>query len=171
MGRIEGHPNSNAKLRPQAAPVDFYAPGAYRAEDGVGSLMKRIAASMVQRADKRLEPHGLTSTQWAPLLRLQQVGGQSTVAELSRWLVTDAGAMTRPLDRLEMKGLCKRVRSTEDRRVVLVELTPDGEKAIAGVPQVLCNVMNAHLAGFSRDEWQTLTGYLRRIAATAEALR
>jgi len=130
--------------------------------------MKRVAASIVQRADKLLEPHSLTSAQCTPLLRLKHVGGRSTAAELSRWLVIDASAMTRLLDRLEKKALCKRARSTEDRRVVLVELTLDGERAIAGVPQVLCDVMNAHLAGFSRDEWKTLTGYLRRMAAAAE---
>ncbi|HEY9067135.1 MAG TPA: MarR family transcriptional regulator, partial [Burkholderiaceae bacterium] len=88
-----------------------------------------------------------------------------------RWLVMDAGAMTRLLDRLEKKGLCKRVRSTEDRRVVQVELTPDGEAAIAGAPQVLCDVMNAHLAGFSKSEWVALKGYLRRMVEAGEAMR
>ena len=93
------------------------------------------------------------------------------MADLARWLQLDAGAMTRLLDRLEAKGLCKRVRSTEDRRVVQVELTPDGELAVAEVPAVLAEVMNAHLAGFSKTEWQALKGYLQRMLATGEALR
>ena len=38
--------------------------------------------------------------------------------------------MTRLLDRLEKKGLCKRVRSTEDRRVVMIELTPAQREAL-----------------------------------------
>ena len=79
--------------------------------------------------------------------------------------------MTRLLDRLEKKGLCKRVRSTADRRVVQVELTPDGEAAISHVPAVLAEVMNAHLAGFSKTEWQALTNYLQRILKTGEAMR
>jgi DNA-binding MarR family transcriptional regulator len=153
------------------APAEFYAPDAYRADDSVGYLMKRVMASIMQQADKRLEPHGLTSAQWGPLLRIQKSGGRATVAELSRWLVMDAGAMTRLLDRLEKKGLCKRVRSTEDRRVVQVELTPDGEAAIAGAPQVLCDIMNAHLAGFSKSEWIALKSYLRRMVETGEAMR
>jgi DNA-binding MarR family transcriptional regulator len=63
------------------------------------------------------------------------------------------------------------VRSTEDRRVVRVELTPDGEVAIAEVPAVLAEVMNAHLAGFSKTEWQALKTYLQRMLETGEALR
>ena len=61
--------------------------------------------------------------------------------------------------------------STEDRRVVQVELTPDGEAAITGVPAVLCEVMNAHLAGFSKTEWLALKGYLKRMYETGEAMR
>ena len=153
-----------------APPADFYRAAGYCAEESVGYLMKRIMMSIVSQADKRLDLHGLTSAQWGPLVRLQTVGG-ATVAELARWLNVDAGAMTRLLDRLEKKGLCKRVRSTEDRRVVRVELTPDGEAAIAEVPAVLSEVLNAHLAGFSKTEWLALRNYLQRMLEAGEALR
>ena len=153
-----------------APPADFYRPASYCAEESVGYLMKRIMMSIVYQADKRLDLHGLTSAQWGPLLRLQTTGG-STVAELARWLNVDAGAMTRLLDRLEKKGLCKRVRSTADRRVVQVELTPEGQTAISQVPAVLADVMNAHLAGFSKTEWLALKTYLNRMLETGEALR
>jgi DNA-binding MarR family transcriptional regulator len=154
----------------QAAPADFYQSSTYCAEESVGYLMKRIMGSIIYQADKRLEAHDLTSAQWGPLLRLHKAG-RSTVAELARWLQVDAGAMTRLLDRLEKKNLCKRVRSTEDRRVVQVELTPEGEAAIAEVPAVLAEVMNAHLAGFSKTEWMALKSYLRRMIETGDALR
>ena len=153
-----------------APPADFYRPASYCAEESVGYLMKRIMWSIVYQADKRLDQHGLTSAQWGPLLRLHNAG-RSTVAELARWLNVDAGAMTRLLDRLEKKGLCKRVRSTEDRRVVQVELTPAGEAAIVEVPGVLAEVMNAHLGGFSKTEWQALKNYLQRMIANGEGMR
>lgn len=153
-----------------AAPASFYEADSYCAEESVGYLMKRIGQSIVAQVDKRLDIHGLTSAQWGPLMRLSKAGPQ-TVADLARWVQLDAGAMTRLLDRLEAKGLCKRVRSTEDRRVVVVEITPDGEAAIAEVPAVLAEVMNLHLAGFSKTEWQALKGYLQRMLATGEALR
>jgi DNA-binding MarR family transcriptional regulator len=154
----------------RARPAGFYRAASYRAEESVGYLMKRITLSMVYQADKRLGAHGLTNAQWGPLLRLQ-TAGPSTVAELARWLQLDAGAMTRLLDRLEKKNLCKRVRSTTDRRVVQVELTPDGEAAIGEVPAVLSEVMNAHLAGFSKTEWLALKSYLQRMLETGDSLR
>lgn len=157
----------NASHPPAA---DFYCGATYRAEDSVGYMMRRIVASIIQQADRRLGEHGLTSAQWGPLFKIKHAES-ATVAELARWLQVDAGSMTRLLDRLEKKGLCKRVRSTEDRRVVQVELTPEGEAAIVEVPAVLSDVLNAHLAGFSEAEWQTLRGYLRRMLESGEALR
>ena len=153
-----------------AHPAEFYEPASYCAEESVGYMMKRIMISIVFQADKRLDAHGLTSAQWGPLMHLQTTGG-ATVAELARWLNADAGAMTRLLDRLEKKDLCKRVRSTKDRRVVQVELTAAGEAAITAVPAVLAEVLNGHLAGFSKTEWQALRTYLQRMLENGETMR
>ncbi len=152
----------------RAKTVEFYSPEGYQPEESVGYLMRMILTEVKQQIDRELEACGLTHAQWVPLLKLY-MGQASTVAEVARCSELDAGATTRLLDRLEKKGLCKRVRSTEDRRVVQVELTPEGEAAIADVPGVLSEVMNAHLAGFTAEEWQTLKNYLRRILANAQA--
>jgi len=151
-------------------PVEFYQANGYCREESVGYLMRRVTMSIIQQADKRLGEHGLTSAQWAPLFKIKS-GHNPTVADLALALEMDAGAMTRLLDRLEKKGLCKRVRSTEDRRVVNIELTPEGEASIAEVPAVLADVLNAHLAGFSKSEWQALRSYLERMLANGEAMR
>ena len=148
----------------------FYRPTAYAVEDSVGFLMKHVMMSIVAQADKRLGEHGLTNTQWGPLMRLR-MSGESTVAELARWLQIDAGATTRLLDRLEKKGLCRRIRSTADRRVVRVAITPDGEAAIAEVPTVLSAIMNEHLVGFSEAEWRLLLSFLQRMLRNGEVLR
>ncbi|MEO5733523.1 MAG: MarR family transcriptional regulator [Rubrivivax sp.] len=132
--------------------------------------MKRVMFSIVSQADKRLVAHDLTIAQLGPLLRLQETG-RSTVAELARWLNVDAGSMTRLLDRLEKKGLCKRTRSTDDRRVVQVDITPEGAAAIIEVPTVLSEVLNAHLTGFSKSEWLALHDSLQRMLRAGDAMR
>lgn len=151
-------------------PAKFYDGQNYTPEQSVGYLLKRVLLSIVYQADKRLGTHDLTSAQWGPMLNLR-MRGPTTVAELARLAPIDAGAMTRLLDRLEKKGLCKRVRSTEDRRVVMVELTPQGEVAIQKVPEVLADVMNMHLSGFSKAEFTALKDLLSRMVETGDALR
>ncbi len=72
------------------------------------------------------------------------------------------------MDRLETTGLCRRVRSVADRRVVNIELTEAGREAAAGIPAVLSRVQNAHLAGFSVEEFETLKSFLHRILDNAQ---
>ena len=151
------------------APVNaatFYRAQGYCPEDSVGLLMRRVLSGLAHEIERQLEASDLTNAQWLPLLRLHMCQG-STVAELARGCELDAGAMTRLLDRLEAKGLCRRVRSVEDRRVVNIELTEEGRAAAVGIPVVLSGVQNASLAGFSAEEFETLKGYLRRMLANA----
>jgi DNA-binding MarR family transcriptional regulator len=150
------------------ATARFYEPIGYCADESVGWLMKRALISIAQAADRRLESKGITHAQWAALFMLQRCRA-STVAELARETQSDPGAMTRLLDRLEAKGFCRRQRSTDDRRVVRVELTPEGEVAAQQVPVVLAQVLNEHLAGFSKTEWSQLKDMLRRMVVNGAA--
>lgn len=157
-------------MSPPVEPARFYSAKTFTAEESVGFLIKRVMLSMSQQIDRRLAVHDLTTAQWSPLMRLKK-DGPSTVAELARCQAMDAGAMTRLLDRLEKKGLCRRTRSVEDRRVVMVELTPEGQAALRNVPAMLSEVLNLHLAGFSEAEWHTLRELLQRMAENGEKLR
>ena len=63
------------------------------------------------------------------------------------------------------------VRAPESRIArASIELTDAGREAARGIPVVLCQIQNAHLAGFSVDEYQALMGFLRRILDNAQAL-
>ena len=155
------------QLRPK--PADFYRAADYGAEESVGYLMRRVVTGIAQGVDRRLEPVGLTNAQWMPLLKLH-LGHAATVAELARGCQVDTGAMTRMLDRLEAKGLVRRIRSTADRRVVNIELTADGARAARQIPAALCEVQNAHLAGVSRAEWEALKATLLRMLDNSKAM-
>lgn len=152
------------------ASVEFYRAEDYKPEESVGYLMRRILSLVAQGVERELEPTGLTNAQWVPLLKLY-MGCASTVAELARECDLDAGSMTRLLDRLEAKQLCRRVRSSDDRRVVNLKLTEAGRAAAQEIPAILSKIQNAHLAGFSVEEWQILKGFLRRILDTAQTLQ
>ena len=151
----------------QACPaIAFYCAEGYIPESGFGYLIRRVMLAVAQEIERQLESCDLTNAQWVPLFKLY-TGKASTVAELARGCHLDAGAMTRLLDRLEAKGLCRRIRSLEDRRVVNIELTETGRVAAAGIPAVLSRVQNAHLAGFSLEEFETLNSFLHRILENA----
>jgi len=170
MSNPAAPPPSAAPSEEAADPPVFYRSENWCRENSFGYLMRRVTQVLVAQVDKRLESHGLTQAQWGPLFFIGQ-RGVSTLAELSRELQMDAGALTRTLDRLEAKGLCRRERSTQDRRVVHLSLTPEGQATMAPVPEVLCQVSNRLLDGFTQEEWQTLMQLLRKLSANAQAMR
>lgn len=152
-----------------APAIAFYSADNYVPEDSVGFLIRRVVNLVGHQIERQLEASDLTNAQWVPLFKLY-LSETYTVADLARGCQLDASAMTRLLDRLETKGLCRRERSQEDRRVVNIELTDEGREAAKAIPVVLSNVLNAHLAGFSVEEHEALTGFLRRILHNALAL-
>jgi DNA-binding MarR family transcriptional regulator len=150
-----------------APPADFYSAADYNPSDSVGYLMRRILSAVAGAVERELEPTGLTHAQWIPLFKMYAHPGV-TVAELARQCELDAGSMTRLLDRLEAKGLCQRERSSEDRRVVQLLLTPQGHAVAEQIPGALSRAQNAYLAGFSREEWLLLKSFLARILDNAQ---
>ena len=161
-------PSSSA---PDATPA-FYLPGQYSPQQSVGYLMRKVLGSILSQADARLAMHDVTYVQYLPLYKLLHCApANATVATLARELEVDAGAMTRALDRLEAKGLVQRERSTADRRVAHLTLTPEGRTVAAQVPGVLAEVLNGHLRGFSHAEWQQMLQLLQRMLANGDLLR
>ncbi len=149
-----------------AVEVAFYQPDALRTEESVVNLMRRIISAISMAIEHELEPAGLTNAQWVPLMKLH-MGSASTVAELARECMMDAGGTTRLLDRLEAKDLVRRKRSSEDRRVVNLELTDGGRAVAQEIPAVICAVQNIHMRGFTLEDWQQLNRLLRRMLGNA----
>jgi DNA-binding MarR family transcriptional regulator len=152
---------------PCAAPGGggYYKGDEYRAEESVGYLMKQMVDLLSRAIDARMAEHSLTDAQWRPLMLLLS-NSQVTPTQMARKVGCDTGATTRMLDRLEDKGLLRRVRSTDDRRVQFLELTPEGHKAAAVVPLVITEVLNAHLADLTHPEIDQLRNLLQRMVAT-----
>jgi len=156
-------------LKPQSATMleetngcapDFYDGQRYNMEESLGLMLKRAHQSLLRSVDARMQAHDLTALQWGPLLLISK--GYDTVASCAREAGIDASSMTRMLDRLEAKGLIRRIRSAADRRVVNVELTEAGKSAAAIIPDELAQVLNQHLRGFTPEEFNTLKSLLRR---------
>lgn len=145
--------------------VAFYrANGIHMNEDNLGYLMKQVYLSLNRILDQDMAPLGLTAMQWRPIACLAS-GRASTAAELARIAACDTGAMTRTLDRLEAKGLLVRSRSQEDRRVVRIELTEEGQSTAHQIPARISRALDHHLRGFSNDEVKMLKHFMHRMLA------
>ena len=151
-----------------AAAEPLYTPETYNPEDSLGRLIADVSRRILAGFDEELASQGMgiTGAQWVILMRIAR-GCATTAAELCRFGHCDTGSMTRMLDRLEEKGLIRRVPSSRDRRITHLELTEAGQDLLPHLPPVAVKVLNAHLKGFSRTELDQLKGFLNRIRANS----
>jgi len=147
----------------------YYSGEHYRIDESIGYLMKNVVERLSRAVDARMADYSLTDAQWRPLLLLSQ-HQSGTASQVARSVGCDTGAMTRMLDRLEDKGLLRRVRSADDRRVQQIELSEEGRQAAAVVPYVIADVLNTHLADLSHAEIDQLRSLLKRVIATGQRI-
>src|SRR6266545_7192156 len=102
---------------------------------------------------------GIDSTAYRCLDILDQEGPM-TAGHLAERARLSPGATTALLDRLERKGLARRTRDTEDRRRVLVEVTPQLREQAAqlyGTPEEGAD----ELAAYTDEQLELLITFLR----------
>lgn len=91
-----------------------------------------LAQRLERSVNEALAAHGLTLGQFDILATLRREGtdGRLTPTQLMQSVALSSGGMTNRLDRLEAAGLVRRERDPDDRRGVVIRLTPDGRKVI-----------------------------------------
>jgi len=90
----------------------------------LGFMITSVRNSIWNEIGRELEPLNITTAQYVVLNTIHRGRGK-TISEFSRILDYDSGAMTRLLDRIEQKGLIRRVANPEDRRSYIIELTAE----------------------------------------------
>lgn len=84
------------------------------------------AKEIVRRYAPRLEPLGLTYTQYITMMVLWE-HKQMRSKQIGEQLFLDSGTLTPVLKRLEEKGWITRCRAKDDERNLWVCITPEGE--------------------------------------------
>ena len=141
----------------------FYKPQTYRLEDSIVFLMVRNQLIFERIADQRLDKFGISASQMRVLMLIDQLN-QPTASQISTMMGSHAAATVRTLDRLEKKMWIKRTRSSDDRRVVHLSVTPKAKEILVKIPPHLCNMLNDSLRGISEEEFKTVKKVLVKIA-------
>jgi DNA-binding MarR family transcriptional regulator len=141
--------------------AEIYDAKRFDPKSGVGGLLSRVKAKLVDGLDAELASLDISAAQYVILVNL--ANGVDSSSSLCRSVSYDPGAMTRMLDRLERKNLIRRVRCSEDRRVARLALTEEGKKIYPQLVERAAAVLNRRLRGFSPDEVKQLEGLLQRM--------
>jgi DNA-binding MarR family transcriptional regulator len=129
--------------------------------DRIGGLQRRFKRAM----DETLDEFDLDWSEYKLLSLLTREGEvyRSSPGKLARIMELSSGAMTNRLDRLEQAGLVRRLPDPDDRRGILVELTPEGKRVYEDAVGVQGRKESLVASALSVPEKKQLNALLRRL--------
>lgn len=127
--------------------------------------ISRLSRAIDHELKTVFDVHGLEAWEYDVLATLRRSGPpfELTAGQLLAALMITSGAVTNRIDRMERRGLVRRVKVPDDKRIVLVQLTKAGRTVIDGaVPEHLANEASI-LAPLTPTEARQLERLLRKI--------
>lgn len=136
-------------------------------ETFVGYWINRASRLIVRDLDERLRPHGLAASQ-LPVLRALGEGQALSQKDLARHARVEQPTMAEMLVRMERDGIVKREANPEDKRGVLISLTPRSRTKMAKSRSTLIDAERTAMTGLSENERQLLRELLKRVVNNLE---
>ena len=129
----------------------------------IGRLSRHL--DLVRRT--AFSAHAIESWEFDVLAALRRAGApyELSPGRLLRETLVTSGTMTNRVDRLAGRGYVERSPDPEDRRGVIVRLTPEGKSAVDAAFAALLEAERALLAELSPRDQAKLAGLLRVLLA------
>ncbi|WP_330461624.1 MarR family transcriptional regulator [Streptomyces sp. NBC_00820] len=145
-------------------------PGLVPELEGAVTRMQKLVRHLQQKKEEALARHGLKLWEYEILWRLRSVGEPYRMAptRLAQGLGVHPATLTNRLDRLQSAGLITREHAPEDRRSLLVGLTPQGAETWAAVIDDQREAEATLLAPLTEKELGELSALLRVVALAVE---
>ncbi|MGG3466465.1 MarR family transcriptional regulator [Neobacillus pocheonensis] len=92
-------------------------------------VLSRAYKAINEHVNKAIQANGLNPTEFAVLELLYHKGDQP-MQQIGGKILLASGSITYVVDKLEQKGMLKRIACPKDRRVTYAQITDDGKKFI-----------------------------------------
>jgi DNA-binding MarR family transcriptional regulator len=136
--------------------------------EGIVQRVSKLYKRLKQIFEDTLAEHGLMWADWKILSALTRKEHPRSAGKLAEIAELSSGAMTNRLDRLEEAGLVRRLPDPEDRRGVLVELTPKGKRAYRDASGAEAAKEALIASALTKREKDQLNALLRRLIIALE---
>lgn len=141
------------------------------AEARLTRLLLMVGGTLDEVVERELKPNRINHSDFLTLMILySRPDGTSTPGELCEYTSQGATNMTRIANVLVKRGLVTRGASEEDRRRVVIRITPAGRRFVQKLLPPLFPKVGAAFAGFSDADKRNFSRLLRKLAANLDQL-
>ncbi len=125
--------------------------------------LQRAADALLREVEQTLKPAGLSPTQYNILRILRGTGpGGLACREIGCRMITRDPDITRLLDRLVARGLVRRARERNDRRVVKTTITAEGLRILKELDEPVSSLHRRQLRHMDRRRLRLLVRLLEQ---------
>ncbi len=125
--------------------------------------LQKTADALMQGVAETLKPFGVSPTQYNVLRILYGAAEGLSCREIGERMITRDPDVTRLLDRLEERDLVKRHRDRADRRIVLVEITAEGNELVEATDEPVARLLKNQLGHVGQARLNQLVELLEAI--------
>ena len=127
----------------------------------IEALLNDILALVKRKNRGLMETYGITPLQYRALKIIKDE--HPTMGDLCDLLYLSSSTVTELIDRLESNNLVRRIRSKEDRRVILLEITDEGISLLKNIREKKLEILSKALNLLSEDEKDEIKRSLIRL--------
>ncbi len=139
-----------------------------RKEEELLVALRRVIRAVDLRSKQLSKDVGLTGPQLMVMQNIEANPGVM-VREIAESINLSPATITNILDRLETRGLAKRIRSTKDKRKVSVHLTDKGYDSLENAPRPLQEHFIERFNQLKEWEQSQMVATMQRIATMMDA--
>jgi DNA-binding MarR family transcriptional regulator len=134
---------------------------------GLIGRLGRIVHYLTREMEKTFAAFGLTGASFDVLATLRRSGSPYSLSpgDLLATMMITSGTLTNRIDQLEKAGLVTRAQSPEDRRVVIISLTPTGLATVEAAVTAHVETQKRLVSVLSDEERALLDVQLRAFLA------
>ncbi len=126
--------------------------------DALWQLLRRTARAIAKTREHELGKYGFTPDEAVVIFTVIRQRGKATAASIARELLLEPNSISEQLTRMEKDGFVRRVRDTENRNRVSIEITDKGFEIYrkSASRRSTRDVMSSLTSAEIRTMWQLL---------------
>lgn len=131
-------------------------------------VLSKAYRAIMDQAVKDMKQYDLSPSEFTTL-EVLYTKGRIPLQQIGEKILVTSGSITYNIDKLEKKGLLKRVRCEEDRRVIFAEITPAGNELFDRIFPAHAAKIHSLMKTFTVYEKQEAIDLLKRLGKGAES--
>ena len=131
----------------------------------VWRTLKDVWKLWYRQSEKNLSQIGMNNMEYS-VLRILSENGTLSMVQIANMTMVTQGWITSIVDKLEERKLVERIRSSDDRRIIMIQITRAGTKMMARARELHVKFVEDSISGLSDAESSDLLALLEKLKSS-----